>query len=295
MPVFASYVVAALVRRTLLFGMKTILLALVLAVFARAVAQQSEFMWVTGTNRAALLGEVKAAFSSDLTADRYDPQSHTVPMTVKFIERVGIRGNSALVIIGERGNKTDPYAVYRAFMFDLRTKTKMPVRSKGVEWMWMWRLEKVAHLTAADDTDVIFQFLDCTECEATRLLASFHYIPSTGWEVRQWSKEDGAAIVIGSDPQFGDDGLYRYNCLHAVTDVTGSGLDEVAVRCKEWLQPDMGKSFKRLTSDKTVLYTAKQGRLARIIIGKSSEMSHSVQQALCATKPTSPLCRRSSH
>jgi len=86
-------------------------------------------------------------------------------------------------------------------------------------------IRKVAHFTSADETDVTFQFLDCTECEAERLLSSFHYVPSTGaWEVREWSKEDGAALVIGSDVQYGDDGLLWYDCLYAVSDITGDGF-----------------------------------------------------------------------
>ena len=83
-----------------------------------------------------LLREIKTVFSAELTADRPSPESHTVPMAVKFIERVGIRDDSALVIIGEKENKTDTYAVFRASSFNLRTKAKTPVRIKGVEWMW---------------------------------------------------------------------------------------------------------------------------------------------------------------
>jgi len=31
---------------------------------------------------------------------------------VKSIERIGLRGNSSLVIIGEKESKTDPYTVF---------------------------------------------------------------------------------------------------------------------------------------------------------------------------------------
>ena len=155
------------------------------------------------------------------------------------------------------------------------------------------RFEKVAHFTSAGETDVTFQFLDCTECEAERLLGSFHYVSSTGtWEVRQWSKEDGAALVIGSDVQYGDDGPLWYDCLHAVHDITGDGLDDVAVRCRESLQPAPEKRFKRVTSDTTLLYTAVGGWLTRTVVGKGSAFSSSVHSTLCATKPHSSLCRK---
>jgi len=127
----------------------------------------------------------------------------------------------------------------------------------------MWRFEKVAHFTSADETDVTFQFLDCTECEADRLLSSFHYVPSTGaWEVREWSKEDGAALVIGSDVQYGDDGC------SGMTVSTRSAILQATVwttlQCGAGsLQPDPEKPSKRVTSDTTVLYTAAGGGLRR--------------------------------
>jgi hypothetical protein len=274
--------------------MKSAFVAMVVGLIAcNLAAQQTEFKWVTARTDAAIYEQVKAAFASELAPDHYDAKSNVVREYEKSIERIGRRGSSLLVIIGEKESKTDPYTVFRAFSFDLRTKTKSPVRSKGVEWLWMWRFEKVAHFTSPDETDVTFQFLDCTECEAERLLGSFHYVPSTGaWEVREWNKEDGAALVIGSDVQYGDDGFLWYDCLHVVSDITGHGLDDVAVRCRESLQPDPEKPLKRVTSDTTLLYTAVGGRLAGTVIGSSSALSSSVQGALCASKPDSPLCRK---
>jgi hypothetical protein len=153
---------------------------ILVAIAASAAGQQSEFRWLNASTDSAVFKKVQAAFSSELTPDHNDSRSRTLPMTGKFIDRVGLRGNSALVVVGEKEGKTDPYTVYRAFSLDLHTKTKLPVRSKGVEWLWMWRVEKVAHITSADDTDIVFQFLDCTECESERLLAAFHYSPSMG-------------------------------------------------------------------------------------------------------------------
>jgi hypothetical protein len=273
--------------------MKSALLFAALGLITSSVAaQQDQFRWVTARTDAVIYGKVKAEFSSELAPDPYDAKSNVVRDLVKSIERIGLRGSSSLVVIGEKESKTDPYTVFRAFSFDLRTKSKSPVRSKGVEWLWMWRFEKIAHFTSADETDVTFQFLDCTECEAERLLGSFHYVPSTGtWEVRQWSKEDGAALVIGSDVQDGDDGLIWYDCLHAVDDITGDRLDDVAVRCRESLQPDPEKPSKHVTSDTTVLYTAVGGRLTKTVVRRGSALSSSVQGTLCATKPDSSLCR----
>jgi hypothetical protein len=258
-----------------------------------AVAQKSDFRWVHAGSDSAVWQEVQAAFGDELAAERDDPQSHTLPMTVKFIDRVGLRGSSALVLVGEKENQQSPYVVFRAFSFDLGTKAKVAVRSTDVEWFWMVRVEREAHLASADDTDILFQFLSCTECEAERLLGSFHYSESAGsWELRQWSEEDGAAPMIGSDTQYGDDGFYHYDCLHAIGDLTGDGLDDVAVRCQERRQPDPDKPQMRVTWDETLLFTAgSDGKLTRVVIGRTSPNFTAVQSALCATKPGSRLCR----
>lgn len=80
-------------------------------------------------------------------------------------------GNS-LLVTGEKEEQTNP-SPYFGFSFDLRTKTKSPVRTKGVEWLWMWRFEKAA-ISPLPMSPMTFQFPDCTECEAERLLGSFY-------------------------------------------------------------------------------------------------------------------------
>jgi hypothetical protein len=257
-----------------------------------ATGQKSDFRWLNAKADSGVLEGIETAFSSELAPD-HDPQSRTLRMTVKFIERVGLRGNSALVILGEKESKTDPFTAFRAFSFDLQTKAKSPIRSAGMEWFWMWRVEKVTHLTSADDTDIVFQFLNCTECEWQRLLAAMHYTVKTGtWELREWSKEDGAGLMIGSDIQYGDDGYYYYDCLHAIADVTGDGLDDVAIRCRERVRPDPEKPLKWVRRDETLLYTARDGKLARTVIANTSEYATVVRKTLCATKPSSPLCQK---
>jgi hypothetical protein len=269
---------------------RTIILLVVAASAVCALGQESEFRWASRTQDKYLFKEVEAAFANDLRPDR--ETGNTLPMTGKFIERLGIRKDSAIVIIAEKQGKADPYTVFRAFNFNRRTKTKAPILGKDVEWLWMWRLEKMTQLTP-NGTDIVFQFLTCTECETTRLLSSFHYESRTGvWQLRQWSKEDGAALVIGSDVQYGDDGFYYYDCLHTVRDLTGDGIDDVAVRCRESLDPDPEKmSKKRVTKDETLLYTYKDGTLSRMVVRKGDELEAVVQNALCETKPKSPLCR----
>ncbi len=280
-------------RRTLLIMKRAVIGIILLLTVTSAVAQQSDFRWATNATDRAVFQQVEVAFKDELTPDREDSQSHTAPMTRKFIERIGLQGHAALVIIGERENKNDTYAVFRAFNFNLRNKTRSQIRGKEAEWLWMLRVEKLAHLSSPEETDVIFDFLTCTECEADRVLAAFHYVQMNGnWELRQWG-QDGAAVMIASDDQFGDDGIYHYDCLHAVADLTGDGLDDLAVRCRESVQPDPNSPVRRITRDDTFLYTSKNGTITRIVITKTSAQATAVRSALCAAKPTSPLCRKS--
>jgi hypothetical protein len=264
----------------------------VAAASLNALAQQSDFHWLSG--KSPLSKQVHRAFANELAPDRDDPQTHILPMTFKFVHRVGLRGNSALVLIGEKENRTSPYAVYRAFSFDLRTQAKAAVRDKNTEWFWLLELDKVTHLGSIDDTDILFQFLTCTECEATKLLADFHYSGNMGmWEIRQWSKEDGAGLMIGEDVQSGDDGFYYTDCLHTVGKLTGKGLDDVAVRCRQRVQPDPEQPKKSVTQDETLLYTAVgDGKLTRVVVGKTSEYFTAIQAALCVGRANSPLCRK---
>ena len=257
-----------------------------------AFAQNPDFKWIDRHKDSALFQEIQTSFSDELAPDR--SQTGTIPMTIKFIHRIALRKNAALVLIAEKENEEIPYTAFRAFNFDLGTKRKSPLRTEDMAGFWMWRLEKVAGFTSADDTDIAFQFLSCTECEATHLLGAFHYSAAAGvWDLRQWSKEDGPWLMIGNDPQYGDDGAYLYDCLHVITDVTSHGLQDVAVRCRESFQPDLEKPSKRVTKDETLLYHAsKNGQLTRTVIEKHSPHFATVQAALCATRPKSLLCRK---
>jgi hypothetical protein len=66
------------------------------------------------------------------------------------------------------------------------------------------------------------------------------------------------------------------------------------VRCREIVQSDAGKPQKQVRRDDTLLYTAEAGKLTRVVVGKNSENATVVRDALCLTKPGSPMCRRPS-
>jgi hypothetical protein len=110
---------------------------------------------------------------------------------------------------------------------------------------------------------------------------------------RHWSKEDDAGLMIGDDVRSGDEGFYYTDCLHTVGKLTGKGLDDVAVRCRQRVQSDPGQPQERVTRDETLLYTAdKKGKLTRVVVGATSEYFTAIQAALCAGKANRPLCRK---
>jgi len=92
--------------------------------------------------------------------------------------------------------------------------------------------------TSADETDVTFNSLTAPNAKRSAYLAvslrAEYRAGSTGMEQRGWR-----CLVIGSDVQYGDDGLLWYDCLYAVSDITGDGLDDVAVRCRNRCSPTL--------------------------------------------------------
>jgi hypothetical protein len=276
-------------RAALIFG-------LFLGGSIQLAAQQDGFRWLNERTDSDRLRQVVDAFSNELRPDREGETGGYLPHTVKYIHKVGTVGNAALVILGHKENESDPYPVYRAFNYNLSTHTKASLTTKNSpttdsEWFPMWRFERVAHFERRNSADVVFRYYSCTECESVQLLTSFHYDADAKlWRTRTWSKEDGDSLMIGSDAQHGDDQDYFYDCLHVIRDLTGDGLDDAAVRCREHVSPFDSKP-PTITKDETLLYTLKTGRLTRIVLSKSGKVPEAVQSALCDNHTKSELCR----
>jgi hypothetical protein len=252
-------------------------------------AQAPEFYWLSPKTDTLTYRTVETAFADELRPDQPGTTGNYVPMTVKSIARVGMFDGSALVLLEYQEDANDKFPTFRAFTFHPATGDKATVQGmKDSDSLSLWRFERVAHFENKSVPDIVFTYFSCTECEASRFLASFYYDPgSKSWQVRHWSEEDGDALLVGSDDQMGDLGVYSYSCLHIVGNAAGGTLDEVAVRCRESFESDKGK---KIDYDDTLLYAAKTGHLARSIVRKSDPRYQAIQTALCKTKPKSPLC-----
>jgi hypothetical protein len=273
--------------------------AIVLAVTAlvlpgAAIGQLAKFHWLSEASDPQLFRQVEAAFADELEPDRPGTTGNVVPMTVKYVEKIGEFRGTALVMLGYKETSADVYPIFRAFSYDPKSGEKTVIRGvEGkAEWLPLWEFKMVAHFQDRQLPDVVFEYFSCTECEAEKLLASFRYDgQSRSWSLRHWSKADGDDLMIGSDNQFGDDGIYSYDCLHTVQDLTNDGLDDAAVRCRETLDPGAGKTI-RVTKDETFLYTFRQGAFIRTVLLSADPLNTAIQAALCQTVTKSPLCKR---
>jgi len=79
----------------------------------------SSFRWIDSQKDAPLWAKVQAAFHEPL---KPDPPDEAPPYGYKYISRIGVSNNSALVIIGHRIKKRElPGEYFLAFNYDLLT------------------------------------------------------------------------------------------------------------------------------------------------------------------------------
>ena len=129
----------------------------------------STFRWIHPNSDPQLWQQIESAFQDELGPD--DAKSGQDGLDVyryKYLQKVGILCDSALVIIGRRPakevteeNAWDEY--YSAFNFDLTTKEKSSI--EHAEVMWKWKFIKLAKFGPSPVPDVAFTYLTCTECE----------------------------------------------------------------------------------------------------------------------------------
>ena len=99
-----------------------------LACAANANAQSANgFRWLSSTTDAATWARIQAAFQSELKPDAGNSNGGPA-FQFKFLERVGVVGHSALVVVGHKTAKTpaegdEVERFSSAFSYDLKTGT----------------------------------------------------------------------------------------------------------------------------------------------------------------------------
>lgn len=246
------------------------------------VGPSRDFRWISSHTDAALFESIKQAFASELQPDDPKKTGIYVADEFKYIARIGIFRSSALVLTGERENerqKTGDY--FQAYNYDLKSGRKVKLVGFGGR---VWRFLGFAKFDASPVPDIVFQYFDCTGCEATLFLGSFRYDGSTGlWRVRIWGPKPDDTLEIASDNQFGDDGVYGYDCAYRVGSFSDNGLEQVAVWCRET------NLDKHKTDDWTQFYSSTEK--PQLITVTAPEELKKLHAFVCATNRESKLCR----
>ena len=149
------------------------------------------FRWAHSGSDPRLWQQIRSAFRYELAPDEAKAGRDQLDVyRYKYLDRVGVLGYSALIILGRRPakeinteNTWDEYA--SAFNFDLRTQQKSKI--EHAELMWKWKFQRLATFGPSRVPDVAFTYLSCTECEAALVFASLYYDPmKSAWRARSW-------------------------------------------------------------------------------------------------------------
>jgi hypothetical protein len=256
------------------------------------------FHWVQAASDPKLWEEILQKFNEELTPDQATPEKNTLDVYgYKYLQKVATFGHSALVIVGHRpakavskDNAWDVY--YSAFNLDLNTGQKSSI--EHAERLWQWRFVKLARFGPGSAPDVTFTYLSCTECEPDSMFSSFYYDTEKGaWQMRPWgdgkdlwwTARDG--LVVELDLIGDGGGLTFFDCVYGILNSQDAGLQNLAMRCKEFTETASGESK---VADNTVIYGISDGQFRARRVTDASEAVRLTQQ-ICKPNMKSFLCR----
>lgn len=253
----------------------------------------SGFRWIDPQKDKAIWDKALLAFHNQLEPDH----SGGLPYEYKFLNRVGLSGNTALVIVSHRTKKNEARGEYTlAFNYDVGTgqisEIANPERDEPVAlYMYDWNFVKQARFDSSPNPDVVFTYHNCWECEEESILAAFQYDPSLAkWQVRSWG--DGSrrwwmtrvGLVIDKDMAFSD--VASYECIYGLIGPDGNGFTSVAARCRQ-------VNSDKQEQDSTIVYSHKaNGFIAEFITAKKKQQE--ILSVLCQRDSKNGLCEDSS-
>ena len=136
--------------------------------------------------------KLQDAFKKEMQPDAAKTDGSTV-YAYKFLERVGLIDQSALVIVSHRTAKTskredEGERFSSAFGFDLQTGAITKI--DRAEQMWHWKFTRLAQFERDGVPDVAFTHLSCWECEPVEMLSTIHYdAAAKKWAMREWQTD----------------------------------------------------------------------------------------------------------
>ena len=262
-----------------------------------ATAPPDKFRWIHANSDPQIWQQILDKFNEELTPDQASPdKSGFDTYRYKWLQKVGLFNHSALVIVGHRPSneitkENEWNVVYSAFNFDVVTGEKSPI--EHAEWLWQWKLVRLARFGPAPAPDVTFTYLSCTECEPDSMFSSFYYdTAKSEWQMRPWgdgkdlwwTASDGLVVELDI---IGDGPLTFFDCVYGILGSQDTTYQKLAMRCKEFTETDSGESK---AADNTVLYSLSGGEFKARRVADSSEVI-SLTQQICRPAAKNILCR----
>jgi hypothetical protein len=271
------------------------------AVDSKVSVPSPGFRWIDAQHDGAMWSKVKAALSEELKPDKPEPDSLT--FGYKYLKRVGVANNSALVIVGYRvkerpapSEQGEEY--FLAFNYDfISGSLSQVVDPERAEvhplYMWRWKFIRLARFESSPTPDVVFTYLSCSECEAEKLLAALRYDSATHlWQIRQWGQGKPewwmtrVGLVVGLDIDSGGPTV-SYHCLYGFLDFNRDGLADVAIRCQEVTEEE---SRKFHLADSTALYSLKGKSFVGEVV-TTKDQRQKIWSELCRSSSQDKFCK----
>jgi len=244
--------------------------------------------WVSERENAALWARLSSDFHDELQPDDPAKVAPVLPYSYKYIYRVAVYQDSALVLVAHLETKDTQYpGYYSAFNYDLKSHARS--RIKGVEVISIFKYVRFANLDPEAPTDIVFTWMTCTECEASQVLSAFHYDSvNRQWVLRRWETHkdiwwtSDSGPIIWSDVSASD--TISFECLHGF--VKSNGDIAFGIRCR---QVSESEGSKRSISDITAKYSFKgaESKLETVAGEKKTKLLNE----LCEGSPKNKLCK----
>ena len=254
-----------------------------------AEAQSADSVnWVSEKQNPQLWTDIRRDFQDVLQPDDPVKVAPVLAYSYKYIYRVVVYRESALVVVGHLETKDSKYpGYYSAFNYDITSHARTVI--KGAEVVSQVKFVRLATLEASSPQDVVFTWFTCSECEASKILSTFHYDAlKHAWVLRSWeadkdiwwTSEQGP--VIWSDVSASD--TLSFDCVHGF--LPSENDHSFAFRCHEVAQAE-GEKVK--TTDVTAKYTFDGGN-SKLSIVRGEERTK-VLAELCMGSPSNKLCK----
>jgi hypothetical protein len=264
---------------------------------------QTHFRWLGEKTDQRLWSKIHDTFAEELTPD--DPRlvGLQAAMGYKFIYRVGLYESSALILIAlERDATMKTQARFLTYNYDTESEQKEVIEDHAAGGIWRLQIVELARFEHTPAPDVVFQFRDCVACEAQTLLASYRYdLTVQKWRRRNWemgtSPHSGWTIPIGNSAEQGFDPedqsradyLYQTSCVFRIADLNGDGLDDLATWCHEKVTAVAAPRAVHAVTDKTLLFTGKDG-VSKLFEIRDTGPASALHRQICNIQPRIPPC-----